>query len=115
MSRLFIAEKPELAKAIAAQVSSSFTRNDGFFECSNGDKVTWCFGHMLKLSDPEDYDQKYAKWNMADLPFCHVPWTKKVSEDKKKQVNIIKNLIKNAQAIVNAGDPDDEGQLLVDE
>ena len=115
MSRLFIAEKPELAKAIAAQVSSSFTRNDGFFECSNGDKVTWCFGHMLKLSDPEDYDQKYAKWSMADLPFCHVPWTKKVSEDKKKQVNIIKNLIKNAQAIVNAGDPDDEGQLLVDE
>lgn len=115
MSRLFIAEKPELAKAIASQVASSFTKNDGYFECSNGDKVTWCFGHMLKLSDPEDYDSKYAKWNMADLPFCHVPWTKKISDDKKKQVNIIKSLTKNAQSIVNAGDPDDEGQLLVDE
>ncbi|UUS62548.1 MULTISPECIES: DNA topoisomerase 3 [unclassified Acinetobacter] len=115
MSRLFIAEKPELAKAIAAQVSNSYTRNDGFFDCSNGDKVTWCFGHMLKLSDPEDYDSKYAKWNMNDLPFCHVPWTKKISDDKKKQVNIIKGLVKNAQAVVNAGDPDDEGQLLVDE
>lgn len=115
MSRLFIAEKPELAKAIAAQISSSYTRNDGFFNCDNGDKVTWCFGHMLQLADPEEYDQKYSKWNMADLPFCHIPWKKNVSEDKKKQVGIIKSLMKDAKAIVNAGDPDDEGQLLVDE
>ncbi|WP_151869233.1 DNA topoisomerase 3 [Acinetobacter soli] len=115
MSRVFIAEKPELAKAIASQLSTNYSRNDGYFECSNGDKVTWCFGHMLKLADPEDYDPKYSKWDMSDLPFCHIPWKKKVSEDKKKQVIIIKKLVQSAQAVVNAGDPDDEGQLLVDE
>ncbi|MCB1584570.1 MAG: DNA topoisomerase 3, partial [Xanthomonadales bacterium] len=111
--RLFIAEKPELAKAIVEGLGGG-SRKDGYFDCGS-DCVTWCFGHMLELCDPEDYDEKYAKWNINDLPISHVPWKKKVSKDKKKQVKIIVDLIKNANIIVNAGDPDEEGQLLVDE
>ena len=64
--RLFIAEKPDLAKAIVEGLGGG-SRKNGYFDCGK-DYVTWCFGHMLQLLDPEDYDEKYAKWNMADLP-----------------------------------------------
>ncbi|WP_211830984.1 DNA topoisomerase 3 [Kistimonas asteriae] len=111
--RLFIAEKPDLAKAIAEGLGGGRSA-DGYIVCGD-DYVTWCFGHMLQLFDPEDYDAKYEKWDMAHLPIVHVPWKKKVSPDKKKQVKIILDLLKKADSVVNAGDPDEEGQLLVDE
>lgn len=111
--RLFIAEKPDLAKAIVEALGGG-TRKNGYYDCGT-DYVTWCFGHMLQLLDPEDYDERYAKWNMGDLPISHIPWRKKPSEDKKDQLKIITNLLKEAKSVVHAGDPDDEGQLLVDE
>lgn len=111
--RLFIAEKPELAKAIVAGLGGG-QRKEGYFDCGH-DQVTWCFGHMLSLYDPEDYDEKYKKWTVDHLPIVHVPWQKKVSSDKGKQVKVIKTLLKNASSVVHAGDPDEEGQLLVDE
>ncbi|WP_295448864.1 DNA topoisomerase 3 [uncultured Thiodictyon sp.] len=114
--RLFIAEKPDLAKAIVAALGGG-TRNDGHFECGGGDYVTWCFGHMLALYDPEDYDEKYEKWALEDLPFSHIPWKKKPGGDEgsKKQLKHILALLKQASTVVHAGDPDEEGQLLVDE
>lgn len=111
--RLFIAEKPDLAKAIVEGLGGG-SRKDGFYDCGH-DYVTWCFGHMLQLLDPEDYDHRYSKWNMADLPISHIPWKKKASDDKKNQLKIITDLLKKADSVVHAGDPDDEGQLLVDE
>jgi len=111
--RLFIAEKPELAKAIVEGLGGG-SRKNGYYECGD-DRVTWCFGHMLKLCDPEDYDARYSKWNMADLPISHIPWKKKPAGDKQDQLDIIIGLISQAESIVNAGDPDEEGQLLVDE
>jgi DNA topoisomerase III len=111
--RLFIAEKPDLAKAIRDGLGGGKSQ-DGYFQCGQ-DAVTWCFGHMLQLCDPEDYDAKYKKWNMADLPFSHVPWKKKIASDKKDQVKKIMALLKQAREVVHAGDPDDEGQLLIDE
>ena len=111
--RLFIAEKPDLAKAIVEGLGGG-SRKDGFYDCGD-DYVTWCFGHMLQLLDPEDYDQRYSKWDMADLPISHIPWKKKASNDKKNQLKIITDLLKKADSVVHAGDPDDEGQLLVDE
>lgn len=113
MTRLFIAEKPDLAKAIAEGLGGG-SRRQGYIECGS-DIVTWCFGHMLQLCDPHDYDAKYKTWNMDDLPIINIPWKYKVSPDKKDQVKIILDLIKFADVIVNAGDPDEEGQLLVDE
>ncbi|MBA4953692.1 DNA topoisomerase III, partial [Pseudomonas aeruginosa] len=113
--RLVIAEKPELAKAIVEGLGGG-SRKDGYYECGS-DRVTWCFGHMLALLDPEDYDERYANWNMADLPIVHIPWRKKPSGDAgaKAQFKTILSLLKQAKSVVHAGDPDDEGQLLVDE
>ena len=111
--RLFIAEKPELAKAIVEGLGGGH-RKDGYYDCGT-DYVTWCFGHMLQLFDPEEYDERYAKWNMDDLPIYHIPWKKKPSKDKKAQLSIIMSLLKQADSVVHAGDPDDEGQLLIDE
>lgn len=113
--RLVIAEKPELAKAIVEGLGGG-SRKDGYYECGS-DRVTWCYGHMLALLDPEDYDERYANWNMADLPIVHIPWRKKPSGDAgaKAQFKTILSLLKQAKSVVHAGDPDDEGQLLVDE
>ncbi len=111
--QLFIAEKPDLAKAIVEALGGG-SRKDGYYDC--GDNfVTWCYGHMLQLLDPEDYDQRYKQWSMADLPISHLPWKKKPSGDKKDQLKIITGLLKQAKSVVHAGDPDSEGQLLIDE
>jgi len=111
--RLFIAEKPDLARAIVEGLGGG-SRQTGYFDCGN-DYVTWCFGHMLQLLDPEDYDARYKTWSMDDLPIAHIPWRKQPAGDKKDQLKIITGLLKQADSVVHAGDPDDEGQLLVDE
>ncbi len=111
--RLFIAEKPELARAIVEGLGGGEKKN-GYYQCG-GDAVTWCFGHMLQLLDPEEYDPKYKQWNAADLPFSFIPWKKRPVDKSKQQLNIVAGLVKRADIVVNAGDPDPEGQLLVDE
>ena len=111
--KLFIAEKPSLALAIASALGS-FQKDEGYYVV--GDNfVTWCFGHILENFQPEDYDAKYAKWNLADLPIVPQIWKLKIKSDVKKQFNVVKSLIQKADEIVHAGDPDREGQLLVDE
>lgn len=112
--RLFIAEKPDLAKAICAGLGGGFSRKDGYME-KGSDVVTWCFGHMLSLYDPEDYDDKYKNWSLDTLPFVFLPPQKKLNPKSSNQTEIIHSLMKKADTIVNAGDPDEEGQLLVDE
>lgn len=102
-----IAEKPELAKAIAEGLGGG-SRKDGYFDCGQH-YVAWLFGHMLELEAPE------TPWSMAELPISFIPWSKKPSADKMKQLRIIRDLLKPAKSIIHAGDPDDEGQLLVDE
>lgn len=115
--RLFIAEKPELAKAICTGLGGGFLSKDGYFQHPHtSDVVTWCFGHMLALKDPDDIDPKYETWLMEHLPIPPMfPAPRKVPKDKAKQVKIIKELVGKATTIVNAGDPDEEGQLLIDE
>lgn len=115
--RVFIAEKPELAKAIVTGLGGGEKvgrGSIGYYKCGD-DMVTWCFGHMLTLMDPEDYDEKYKIWNMNDLPWANIPWRKKPGGDKDEQLSVILDLLSKASSVVHAGDPDDEGQLLVDE
>jgi len=113
--RLFIAEKPELGRAVAKALGGGDNKQ-GHIICKNGnDIVTWCFGHLLQLCDPHDYDKKYKKWDMDHLPICHRPWKLKPIHDKKDQLKLIKKLLKDTDEVVNVGDPDPEGQLLIDE
>lgn len=115
--RLFIAEKPSLAKAIFEGLGGDpdKEKKNGFFE-HGSDVVTWCVGHMLELNDPEDYDSKYANWIFHDLPIkVTYPPHYKIKPQTAAQTKIIISLIGQADSIVHAGDPDDEGFLLVDE
>lgn len=113
MERIFIAEKHEVAKAIA-DVLGVTSKGDGVYHCGN-DGVTWCAGHMLELCSPEDYDERYKNWHLDDLPIVHIPWKYKPIQGRAKQLKIIKALIDKASVVVHAGDTDGEGQLLVDE
>ena len=113
--KLFIAEKPSLARAIAAGIGTG-KNEDGYISLNGGDEiVTWCFGHILEQLSPSEYDEKYQKWRMEDLPIVPSQWKLKIKSDATKQFKIIRDLISKATTIVNAGDPDREGQLLVDE
>ncbi|HGU0911784.1 TPA: DNA topoisomerase III, partial [Escherichia coli] len=109
--------KPSLAKAIFEGLGGNpaTEKKNGCYEHGT-DVVTWCFGHMLELYDPQDYDVKYATWRFDDLPI-KTPWPPKykIRADAQQQTNIIFSLIEKATSIVHAGDPDDEGCLLVDE
>ncbi|MDX7998319.1 DNA topoisomerase III [Xenorhabdus sp. Reich] len=113
--RLFIAEKPSLARAIADVLPKPHRRGDGFIECGNNQFVTWCVGHLLEQAEPNAYDSRYARWVLADLPIIPEKWQLKPRASVAKQLNTIKSLLERANEIVHAGDPDREGQLLVDE
>lgn len=115
MSRLFIAEKPSLARAIADALPKPHKKQQGFIECANGDKVTWCIGHLLEQVEPDSYDPRYKKWNLADLPILPEKWQLKPRKTASQQLAVVRKLLKSSQEIVHAGDPDREGQLLVDE
>lgn len=116
--RLFLAEKKELAEAIVKALSNgqSYSKNTMYFIYKN-DCITWLGGHILKLKDPEDYDPKYKDWNLDHLPLNFPNWEYDLCPipGKEKRLQKIKELVLRAEEIVHAGDPDDEGQLLVDE
>ncbi len=113
--KLYIAEKPSLARAIAEALPKPHKKNDGYITAGNGDVVTWCIGHLLEQAPPEDYDAKYKKWVAEHLPIIPIEWKLKPKPKTRKQLTVIKKLIKEAKCIVNSGDADREGQILVDE
>ena len=117
MSRLFIAEKPSMGRAIAQGLEALGDKSwsaDGCIHVGS-DTVTWLFGHILEQYSPDEYDEKYKRWHIEDLPIVPSVWKLKVKPDAKKQYKIVSALAKEADEIVHAGDPDREGQLLVDE
>lgn len=111
--RVFIAEKPDLAKVIAEALGNPH-RREGHFQ-SGSDVVTWCVGHLLELAPPEVHNPAYKNWNSADLPLKLRPEKYQPIAKTATQLKIVGQLIGKADEIVHAGDPDDEGQLLVDE
>tara|TARA_Y100001960_G_scaffold147480_1_gene156032 strand:- start:1854 stop:3821 length:1968 start_codon:yes stop_codon:yes gene_type:complete len=115
MSRLFIAEKPSLGRAIAAALPGPKKNDQGFIRCGNGDVVTWCIGHLLEQVEPDAYDDRYKKWNLADLPIVPEQWQLRPRKSASKQLTVVRKLLKESNQIIHAGDPDREGQLLVDE
>ena len=112
MSKLIIGEKPSVAKAIAAVVGAK-SKKDGYFE-GGGYIVSWCVGHLLGLAPPDAYGEKYAKWNITDLPILPDPWIYAPNDSTKKQLKVLKELLKRAdvETVVNAADAGREGELI---
>ncbi|WP_371375210.1 DNA topoisomerase III [Thalassotalea aquiviva] len=113
--KLYIAEKPSLGRAIANALPKPHKNHKTYIEVGNGDVVSWCIGHILEQAEPQDYDQKYAKWQLEHLPIVPETWQLKPKYQTRSQLSTLKKLVKQASLIVHAGDPDREGQLLVDE
>lgn len=119
--RLFIAEKPSVARAIA-DILGVTGKSEGYIQCGT-DSVTWCFGHMLELAAPDDYTPTDVPrtgngkkiWRVDELPIIPKKWVLMPKPEAKTQLAVIGRLIRLAGQIVNAGDPDREGQLLIDE
>lgn len=111
--RLFIAEKPSLARAIADALPGQQTKRRGFIECGREDVVAWCAGHILELAEPEQYAPEYKTWRLDHLPIVPAAWRLHVTAPDLLQT--IRSLLPKASRVVHAGDPDREGQLLVDE
>lgn len=112
---LYIAEKPSLGRAIADVLPKPHKKGEGFVRAGNGDVVTWCIGHLLEQAEPDAYDPAYKKWTLESLPIVPDQWQLKPKPKTRKQLTVIRKLMKEADQLVHAGDPDREGQLLVDE
>ncbi|ABS45591.1 DNA topoisomerase III (plasmid) [Yersinia pseudotuberculosis IP 31758] len=121
IKRLFIAEKPNVARAIAAELGIT-GKGNGYIKCGS-DTITWCFGHMFEQAEPDEYTPDDVPrtpkgnkiWRENELPIIPEEWIIKPREDAESQLKVISGFLKEADLIVNAGDPDREGQLLVDE
>ena len=110
--KLVIAEKPSVGMAYAAVLGAK-KRMDGYME-GGGWLVSWCFGHLVELAGAETYDERYAKWNRADLPIVPDPWRMRVAHAKKKQFSILKALMEREDVteIVNGCDAGREGEAI---
>jgi len=111
--RLFLAEKPSLARAIADALPGPVQKQRDHIRCGSDDVVAWCAGHILETAPPDAYDEKYARWALEHLPIVPREWHLRPSAPDL--LAAIARLLKHAARVVHAGDPDREGQLLVDE
>ena len=110
--KLVIAEKPSVAQSLAAVIGAA-ARKDGYLE-GNGWRVSWCVGHLTGLADADAYNPDYAKWRYDDLPILPDHWQMVVSKDKKKQFDVLKQLMNapDVTEVVNACDAGREGELI---
>ncbi|MFL0198650.1 DNA topoisomerase [Clostridium sp. WILCCON 0269] len=114
--KVIIAEKPSLAMNVVKSIGK-MNKQDGYFENANY-VVTFAYGHLLRLYDVDDYfNRGKTKWNVNELPFVPENFKFRIREDKgvKKQYEVIKDLIKrnDVTEVVNCGDADREGQVIV--
>ncbi len=118
MTTLYIAEKPDIARAIAYHLwKSNYQKHNGYFQ--NGDTlITWAVGHLLELAPPNAYGPQYGSWTNF-TPIFPVNWILQPNPETLPQLNTIQTLLGQlnpaTDTVVHAGDPDREGQLLIDE
>ncbi|MDG1728796.1 MAG: DNA topoisomerase 3 [Algibacter sp.] len=110
--KVCIAEKPSVAREIAAVLGAN-TKRDGYFE-GNGYAVTYTFGHLCTLKEPVDYKPYWKSWDLNNLPMLPEKFETKVSSNSgiKKQFNIVKSLFDKADMVINCGDAGQEGELI---
>ena len=110
--KLVIAEKPSVALSISKIIGAN-GKKDGYYE-GNGYRVSWCVGHLIQMANPDSYDEKYAKWNIEDLPIIPSEYKYEVAKATKKQFTILKKLMndKDIDSVINACDAGREGESI---
>lgn len=110
--KVCIAEKPSVAREIA-QVLGANSKRDGYYE-GNGYAVTYTFGHLCTLMEPNDYKPYWKSWDLNNLPMLPEKFKTKVVSNSgiKKQFNIVKSLFDKAELVINCGDAGQEGELI---
>jgi DNA topoisomerase-3 len=111
---LIIAEKPSVGRDVAAELPGPFTKGEGFLEGPDH-IVTWAVGHLVQLADPDEYDEKFKKWRMADLPIVPERFRLVVRDERsKKQMSVVKRQLArdDVDLVVNACDAGREGELI---
>ena len=112
MRTLVISEKPSVAISIS-KVLGATKKKDGYYE-GNGYIVSWCVGHLIQMANPDSYDEKYAKWNIDDLPIIPKEYKYEVAKATKKQFAVLKKLMndKEIDTVINACDAGREGEAI---
>jgi len=112
MPKLIVAEKPSVARSIAGVVGAT-SYGDGYTE-GGGYIVTWCFGHLVELQDAAEYDERYKRWDVRDLPIIPDPFEYKVTESGAKQFGVVSSLMRRADidTVIEATDAGREGELI---
>lgn len=110
--KLVIAEKPSVAMSIAKAIGAK-NKKDGYYE-GNDYRVSWCVGHLVQMANPDNYDEKYKKWRIEDLPIIPKEYKYEIVNTTKKQFNILKKLMnsKEVDAVINACDAGREGEAI---
>lgn len=111
---LVIAEKPSVGKDLIKVLPGSFTKGEGFLEGPDH-VVTWAVGHLVQLADPDEYDEKYKKWRMPDLPIVPKKFKLVVRDERsKKQMTVVKRALDrdDVEVVINACDAGREGELI---
>ena len=110
---LYIAEKPSVAQEFAKALRVNSVRKDGYLE-SEDSVVTWCVGHLVTMSYPEVYDEKYKRWSLATLPFIPEKFLYEVIPSVKKQFQIVSGLLnrKDMDVIYVCTDSGREGEYI---
>ena len=109
-----IAEKPSVGREISRILPGPFTKGEGFLEGPEH-VITWAVGHLVQLAEPDEYDDKFKKWRMADLPIVPERFKLVIRDERsKKQMNVIKRLVgrEDIDSVVNACDAGREGELI---
>lgn len=125
--RLFMTAKQSLARAIGSALAGKtreLQKRDDHFRIAQSDGrvdlVTWCGGHLLEMAPPEFYDERYQKWRLEDLPVIPESWQSREVDPRKRpdlarQLAFIRQSLQQVSVVVHGGDPDREGQWLIDE
>jgi DNA topoisomerase III len=111
---LVIAEKPSVGRDLTRALPGAFAKHEGYLE-SDAHVVTWAVGHLVQLAEPDEYDAKYKKWRMADLPIVPERFKLVVRDERsRKQMTVITRMLKrdDVEEVVNACDAGREGELI---
>ncbi|MDE0205882.1 MAG: toprim domain-containing protein, partial [Candidatus Tectomicrobia bacterium] len=113
MSTVILAEKPSVAREIAAFLGA-VVKGDGCLQTRDGKRVvTWAFGHLVRYAEPHEYGEAWSgRWNLEDLPMVRDTWLTKVQQESSAQFNTVSKLMKRAERVVCATDAGREGEHI---